>query len=386
MTAFCDLVAEDWELYLLGTLAPEDELRMDAHLQEGCAECSHRYDQAQVLVAGLGTTAPQVRPSPMVESRLRMRLTVAPPAGVSMAAQPVVVARRVRWARVGSYAVPWAIAASLLLAAIPWWQQRNEANDQKLALSAQVAGLRARLAAADHPSVPTVQSAATAVAPVTPVDNHASEARIAELNQRIHALMAEKDAATAAEQQTLAQLSVLNARIGSVEGELQQAHQAATEARNASGAEAARVEALTAELAAERSAPRAAQAVDSRNQQLASFFSAKSLHEVNLRAIDPDAKGATARAFYAPGVGLVVFADALPALPSSQCYQLWAIRNGATRPIESAGLLQVDAQGKGYLFTRNHTTLSELTGLAITQEPSGGSVNARGRKLLFGAL
>lgn len=386
MTAFCDLVSEDWELYLLGTLAPEELLRMDAHLQEGCAECSDRRDMAQVLVTGLGTAAPAERPSPAVAARLRMRLTVGSPVATSVIAQPVGAASRVRWVRVTSYLVPWAIAACLLFAVLLLSQQRNEANMEKQALSAAIAGLHAQLAAASPARAQVVESGAADAAPTPQVDNHALEARIAELNQRVDALKAEKDAATAAEQQTRAQLASLNAHIGTVESELQKAQQSAVEARNTSGAAAAQVEALTAELAAERNAPRTAQPVDNRNQQLASFFSAKSLQEVNLRAVDPDAKGATARAFYAPGVGLVVFADALPAIPSSQCYQLWAIRNGAMRPIESAGLLQVDAQGKGYLFMRNHATLSDLTGLAITQEPSGGSVNARGRKLLFGAL
>ena len=221
--------------------------------------------------------------------------------------------------------------------------------------------------------------------PAPPAKDHSLQARIADLNRRVDALKADKDAAVLKTQQTTAQLAGVNARISAMQSELEQARRSVSEARVEASAQSAKVDSLTAELAAQRNAPPLPQNVDSQNQQLASFFSSKSLHEVNLRVIDPGAGGATARAFYAPGVGLVLFANSLPALPSAKCYQLWAIHKGS-RPIESAGLLQVDSQGKGYLFARDQPALTQLTGLAITQEPSGGSVSAKGRKLLFGAL
>jgi anti-sigma-K factor RskA len=49
-------------------------------------------------------------------------------------------------------------------------------------------------------------------------------------------------------------------------------------------------------------------------------------------------------------------------------------------------LITLQQDGKGVLFAPPSGDLAEVTALAITDEPAGGSVAARGRKLLFGAL
>ena len=59
MTSFCDQVAGDWELYLLGTLGPEEERIMAAHLKDGCPDCRRRYAEAQMLTTSLGNLAPR---------------------------------------------------------------------------------------------------------------------------------------------------------------------------------------------------------------------------------------------------------------------------------------------------------------------------------------
>jgi anti-sigma-K factor RskA len=72
-----------------------------------------------------------------------------------------------------------------------------------------------------------------------------------------------------------------------------------------------------------------------------------------------------------------------PALPGGKCYQLWVVRK--TIPaILSAGIVNLDREGHGLLFAPPGDDLEQVTGFAITDEPEGGSVVARGRKLLAG--
>ena len=68
-----------------------------------------------------------------------------------------------------------------------------------------------------------------------------------------------------------------------------------------------------------------------------------------------------------------------------KCYQLWSIHKSGPA-ILSAGLLKTDASGTGFLYAPPSQGLGQLTALAITDEPKGGSVSAKGRKLLYGAL
>jgi anti-sigma-K factor RskA len=80
----------------------------------------------------------------------------------------------------------------------------------------------------------------------------------------------------------------------------------------------------------------------------------------------------------------LLLADSLPKLPDQKCYQLWLIRK-ASPAILSAGLINLQDDGKGMLYAPPSADLEEVTALAITDEPAGGSVSARGQKLLFGA-
>jgi hypothetical protein len=48
--------------------------------------------------------------------------------------------------------------------------------------------------------------------------------------------------------------------------------------------------------------------------------------------------------------------------------------------------MKTDALGGGFLYVPAEQDLRQLTALALTDEPKGGSVSARGHKLLFGAI
>jgi anti-sigma-K factor RskA len=124
--------------------------------------------------------------------------------------------------------------------------------------------------------------------------------------------------------------------------------------------------------------------VRARDAQIENLLQSATMQQIELRAVDPGAGKASARALYSPQGGLLVVAAALPKLDHEKCYQLWLIRKGAPA-IVSAGLLQTSDDGRGFLFAQPTGDLAQLTGLAITDEPKGGSVSARGHKLLFGA-
>jgi anti-sigma-K factor RskA len=144
------------------------------------------------------------------------------------------------------------------------------------------------------------------------------------------------------------------------------------------------IAALTSQLSDSRAEVERLNQIKARGAQLESLLQSGSVQEIELRAVDPAAGRAFARVLYSPQGGLLLVANSLPKLDHEKCYQLWLIRKGAPA-ILSAGLLQTSEDGRGFLMVQPTNDLAQLTGLAITDEPKGGSVSARGHKLLFGA-
>ena len=120
-----------------------------------------------------------------------------------------------------------------------------------------------------------------------------------------------------------------------------------------------------------------------RYESMVALLAARPDGEIVLNVVDREAGAATARAVWSRDGGLVFLADHLPRLPDEKCYQLWVLRN--TSPaVVSAGLVSLDGNGRGILIAKARRDLDHVTGFAITGEPKGGSVVARGRKLLVG--
>jgi len=142
--------------------------------------------------------------------------------------------------------------------------------------------------------------------------------------------------------------------------------------------------ALAAQLERSQAEVRRLSAAAGNGSKIERLLESPSLQQIFLRSVVPQAGGATARALYSPQGGLLLIADSLPALPDQKCYQVWLIRKSAPA-ITSAGLMTLQAGGKGILFAPPSSELAEVTALAITDEPAGGSVSSRGKKLLFGA-
>jgi anti-sigma-K factor RskA len=96
----------------LGTLSAEDERRLEAHLQDGCAECEAAIRASAEVVDALALTVAPLEPSPELRTRLLAR---AAEEGAARRSSPPGRLRAPRRARI---AAGLALAASVLLAAL----------------------------------------------------------------------------------------------------------------------------------------------------------------------------------------------------------------------------------------------------------------------------
>jgi len=114
------------------------------------------------------------------------------------------------------------------------------------------------------------------------------------------------------------------------------------------------------------------------NIQVASFLSSPTVKMVKLQ---PTEKSETASAYaLVEGTRVLFVASKLPSLPSGRQYQLWLIRGRGT-PIVSGGVFSMTGQ-QATLQILDPKLLVDLKGLAVTDEPMGGSPLPTGHKFL----
>lgn len=97
------------------------------------------------------------------------------------------------------------------------------------------------------------------------------------------------------------------------------------------------------------------------------------------------AKGTPAYALVEEGSRLLFIAANLPKLPEHEQFQLWLLRSQDPK-IVSAGTFAPDEDGRALVEFADPTQVSDLTALAVTEEPKGGSVEPTGAKLLAGTI
>ncbi len=134
--ANADQFRELIEAYALGALDPEERASLEAHLAEGCADCSKALEEARWLVSQLAYLAPDAKPSDMLRGRLLQ--TVRAEARTTQSAK-------------SSSAIPFwmwgAVAALLLFTIYTSWetvQLRNSIRETAAQAEAEAAK-RARL-------------------------------------------------------------------------------------------------------------------------------------------------------------------------------------------------------------------------------------------------
>ena len=360
----------DWDLFAMGALDERTQREMHDHLLTQCRSCTRSYQEAVLLMDALASAAPPAEPGPHIAEALRARLSSPPPATVVSIAPPH--KRPAAW-------LPWLAAAACALLAL-WLGARLDRAAQQLR----------RLQAASQPAAhqPPPVTAPIAAQPSQVASDAAAHAKLRALGAELARLQAERDAAMAQLSQVSNDLAraiedrnTLQTRLADAQQQLQAVTLHTADAHVAQ----AQIVSLTRQLETANNTIAEQKATRSWSAQVVAFLQAGEFRQIELRKVDAGAGEATAVAFYAPDRGLIVLAHSLPPLPAEKCYQLWSLHK-AGPAILSAGLLNTDASGAGFLYAPPSQSLRQLTALAITDEPKGGSVSAKGHKLLFGAL
>ncbi len=388
MSVDCAHVEQDWELFALGSLDEAAQRAMASHLQS-CAECQRRFAEARAVVASIATTVPARQPSARVERDLMRRVRAESGASTTQS-----------WSWPSWNLAPWAVATvCVVLAGWFFWQQ-HRLGEELAAAKSTIQGLQ-QAGKATAP-IPPRMAEAPATAPPEVLPSPAGQGAVAaeqrpkdersSENQKLAELAAENEelrkqnaallsASAAAEQHAVELQATLNA----AQAHTDELSRELAAAKNVpTGGDQAELAALNSQLADSRAEIARLSQMRVRDAQIESLLRSGSVQQIELRAVDLAAGKAFARVLYSPQGGLLLVADSLPKLDHEKCYQLWVIRKGAPA-ILSAGLLQTSDDGRGFLLAQPTSDLAQLTGLAITDEPKGGSVSARGHKLLFGS-
>lgn len=117
------------------------------------------------------------------------------------------------------------------------------------------------------------------------------------------------------------------------------------------------------------------------HSQVVSLLQSSNLSLVQLHSTEAG-KTAHGVAFIADNGRLAFFPSNLPAAPAGRTYQLWLIRDNG---IVSAGTFHDAARDTPTVQLGNKQLLKGIRGIAVTEEPAGGSPQPTGRKLMTGS-
>ena len=389
--------AEDYGMFTLSLLEEPIAAEIRNHLANRCETCTSevRTNSAIWYLYGLANVADDgVMPS----RALRRRILEIPRGGsnvVTLRPKPF------SW----SWAPP--LAAGVLIGAVSWygWEagHRRPLTPLQVPLTAlapnlqELAQLRQRAEQAEQ-QLQALRSAPPAVAPAPAVSS--APAPAAPPPESLQAL-----ATARAENQTLATtLAQERARATALENDLttqrqllaaEQQKQAAASTDTSTRLQASenRVATLTARVQQlERENTGYREVVDrlerqyDRSTRLVAFLASPSLKLVQLQPTEA-ARRAVGHAFVVEGQKVLFYADNLPQLPAGRTYQLWILSSKGPGPgIISGGIGRPDASQRLMIEFENGTQVSQIRGLAITEEPGGGSPGPTGHKILVGTV
>jgi hypothetical protein len=383
MTSHCEHRTADWDSLALGALPEIEAKALQAHLGTGCLTCQALYAEAAQVCLAMGASLPGQAPSQLVEDRLARYVNAVP----KMQVVPLPIhSRRPVWHWLAAAAaIPFAFWLGTL-----WHRPGTLIPAQPIAVQApaQTRGIEKSIEKSIDPN-PALQARIAELeaqlnAPKTlAVDPRLAEltARLAEAERRLNQPAPAPQTVSVTDPELEKQLTAFRARVRDLESELDSQRRLLVESQTTQKQTVvlkARLETLESESRLQR------QLLEDYRLAFRTIESS-GMRQVELAGVDPAAGRGGARALYSKDGGLLVLAHDLPRLSTEKCYQLWILRKGSPS-IVSGGLMKLDAQGRGYLQSPPTAALKDATGFAITDEPQGGSVVARGRKLLFGAL
>ena len=375
----CEFRTADWDSLALGAIPEAEANRLRTHLNSNCRSCLALYEESSSACLSMAAALPGQAPSQIVEDRLARYVQAFPkPQVVPL---PIHFRRPIwQWLAVAA-ALPFAFWLGIL---------RQQPTLQQISPPPAIQGpAQTRIIEKTFDPNPQLRARieeleSQLTTPKVPgSDPHLAEltARLEEAERRLKQPAPAPQTVSATDPELEKQLNIFRARVRDLESELDSSRRLLAEAQNAERQSIllkARMEALESETQSQR------QLI---NDYRLAFRTIESsgMRQVELAGVDPAAGRSGARALYSKEGGLLVLAHDLPRLTTEKCYQLWILRKGSPS-IVSGGLMKLDSQGRGYLQSPPSAALKDATGFAITDEPQGGSVVARGRKLLFGAL
>ncbi len=376
MNLNCQMQNSDWDGLALGALTPQAAAPLVAHLRAGCSECATLFAKSQAAVLALGASLPGQAPSQLVEDKLASYVSktkvVAMPAPRRSSFAPWLLAAAslafAAWMGFNRPAPPALPVAALPPASAPFSSSAPDSVAQPVETTRVVdpnPELQNRIRELEL-NLAQARQAATPVAPTPSIAPAQKEPLIVKVEDP------EKDR----------QLNLYRERLQQLEALTQAQQRQLAELQHAKDK---RLEQMTTRLASLEVDAAVQKKVIEDYRNAFRTIESNGMKQVELASVDRAAQNSSARALYSKQGGLLVLAHDLPKLPDQKCYQLWILRKG-TPSIVSGGLIKLDAQGRGFLQSPPTPALNDATGFAITDEPPGGSVVARGHKLLFGAI
>jgi anti-sigma-K factor RskA len=382
---------EQYDLWSLGLLEETPAADIASHVRDGCPTCAGGVRRSMAMWAALAYAS--ALESDVVPSKA-LRARIAALAAPRYGRQSVLTMPWTRWLVPG-----FATAAAITISVTSYRgshpqqiQDKSRAEIARLQSDAQFWRKRAEARetapappANSSPALPAPVPAAPATAPpdlrlenelanlrrdaLSATDAlNAERARVARQQQEIDSLRATATASAAAKDEAERKLNAL-LREPSVAGK-----------DRAIAALTAQVRQLEQDNTRYRETVLRMSQQMNRDTKLVALLNSPSVQFVQLRGSEAGGKAA-AKAFIVDGQQVLFYASNLPALPQGRTYQLWLLR-GRQPAIASGGTFS----GDGLVDVANRAVLTDVRGLAVTEEPAGGSPGPTGHKILVGTV
>jgi hypothetical protein len=391
--------SEDYAFYAIGSLeGPEREV-LQSHLREHCPKCTQELKQALefwYLFAAM-TERLQARPFPEASAELRERVVGIPHSRPQQAART----KLRTWLQIaagimlvaGASGVSWNIERIRMNRNVAAAQVRIDQQTSAVKkLESENSALKNLLVAARNapPVFPGKDNIVSVQDPYTLRDLQQARQTQVAVSQ---ALTDERTKSSELEKRLTQTTSLLAAATKDRE-------EADRQSRKAFDAAKLEKERGASELSSELSAykskiqdlesqiSRYKAMIDSQTKGMERHFQMISLLQspnVSLVQLRPTEAGKTSSgvAVIADNARLAFFPTNLPSVRAGRTYQLWLIRDKGPA-IVSAGTFSGTAKDAPALQFDNKELLTGIRGLAVTEEPAGGSPAPTGHKFLIG--
>lgn len=385
----CDgFASEDYGLFSLGSLDQAEAAEIASHIEQECETCLREVRNSLAFWSAFGEFLSP--PAGEIKRRnWRMILSGATPS----------TAQRLRgWRQWGAVA-----AAVVMTSGLTGWLVSVFYLGGKHEMESQMAGLQQRtqeLIRERDQAIRSAQIRPPAPAPAPPQTNAIAQLQQqdARLQQDLAASQAELNTARRSLSGAQAQVAQLQTQLSQQQTQIAavRAEQAALEAR-ATTAEAnatqvrqqiGQLQNRITQLETERTRLvnllQIRERQSQQNLQLVQDLANPGTRLIRLAGTEsaPNARGYV---LITADNRVTFYQAGLPGLPSGRTYQIWLIRNRGV-PIVSGGVFDTNGAPQTEVELAAGALTNNLTGVAVTTEPAGGSPLPTGSKLLVGTV